>query len=96
MQSTEACAKHSNPRWLGHSNCRFWDNGALGNKMVTAKNGRPRRSGLSYYKYCTTAYLLADKPPTLHDRQMPNVLPLPMMFVQRLVMLASSCALRVA
>ena len=36
------------------------------------------------------------KPPRRQERQMPNVLPLPMMFVQRLVMLASSPALKVA
>ena len=37
----------------------------------------------------------AFNPPVRHDRQMPNVLPLPMMFVQRLVMLASSARLSV-
>ena len=33
------------------------------------------------------------KPPFLHDRQIPNVLPLPMMLAQRLVIEANSAAL---
>ena len=34
--------------------------------------------------------LVTSNPPARHERQMPKVLPLPMMFVQRLVMLANS------
>ena len=44
----------------------------------------------------TEDYLVALNPLVLHERQMPKVLPLPMMFVQRFVMLASSAALKVA
>ena len=42
------------------------------------------------------SYLLAFNPPVLHERQIPNVLPLPMILVQRLVMLANSAGLSVA
>ena len=40
--------------------------------------------------------MLPFNPPALHERQIPNVLPLPTMLVQRLVMLASSAGLSVA
>ena len=42
--------------------------------------------------YCFSA----PKPPDRHDLQMPKVLPLPMMLVQRLAILVSSAALSVA
>lgn len=43
---------------------------------------------------CRVIYFPALKPPTLQERQMPNELPLPTMFIQRLVMLANSAGLR--
>lgn len=70
-------------------------------KRLEKQKPLPFRSGLWRLGSCSPstksyAYLVAPNPPTRQERQMPNVLPLPIMFVQRFLMLANSCSLSVA
>ena len=64
----------------------------LGGNPVYKEKGR--HSTAPFYE--TGYFVFALNPPALQDRQMPNVEPLPTMFVHRLLTLANSAGLKVA